>query len=372
MKNILILSCSTGKGHDSCAQAIKEYCQLRYVNCEVKDFADFISPHFSVVLSKGHSFLYRRCPWAFRWGYQYGEQHPALFEPTSQLNKLLNAGSDNLYRYILSKSFDIVICTHVFSAIALTHVVKKHKLAVRTAFVATDYSCYPGINATDLQYYFIADENLKNAYVEFGVKKDCIIDSGIPVRQEFWKRIEKADAKRLLNMDPNKKHLLIMSGSMGCGPIEYLVRQIAKQPMDGVEVSVICGTNKRLYQKLSKGYKKNSDIHIIGYTKQMALYMDAADLCLTKPGGISVTEAAVKCLPMAYIDAVGGCERYNMEYFSKNGAAIEAGTSQALVSGCLSLLACETGLKSMKQSLQSFGNKNGAEKIFNYLRDGCL
>ena len=40
----------------------------------------------------------------------------------------------------------------------------------------------------------------------------------------------------------------------------------------------------------------------------MALLMDSADLYLTKPGGISVTEAASMRLPMVFIDAVAGCE----------------------------------------------------------------
>ena len=56
----------------------------------------------------------------------------------------------------------------------------------------------------------------------------------------------------------------------------------------------------------------------------MSRLMDSADLYLTKPGGISVTEASVKTLPMVFIDAVAGCEEYNLRfYLSVGGAATE-------------------------------------------------
>ena len=62
-------------------------------------------------------------------------------------------------------------------------------------------------------------------------------------------------------------------------------------------------------------------MRVIGYTKFIPLYMDSADLFLTKPGGISVTEASAKALPMAFINAVAGCEQYNMDIFIRHGFA---------------------------------------------------
>ncbi len=62
-----------------------------------------------------------------------------------------------MYRYIAKGKFDTVICTHVFSAVMLTQMQKSFPLALKTAMIMTDYTCYPGMEATDLQMYFIPD-----------------------------------------------------------------------------------------------------------------------------------------------------------------------------------------------------------------------
>lgn len=251
-------------------------------------------------------------PGLFRWGYNYSKDHPWVFRSGSGIYKILTIGAERLHYYIISRKFDAVICTHLFSAIILTHLMKRHRLSVKTAFVATDYTFYPGMGACNLQKYFIASKCLAHAYSNQGIPQEAIIASGIPVRQKFWKHTEKGDAKYLLGIGRKNKHLLMMGGSMGCGPMEKMLKRIVDRLPKNAEVSVICGTNRQLYRKLNVRYRNHPRVHIVGYTDKMPLYMDSADLYLTKPGGISVTEAAVKNIPMSFINAVAGCEQYNM------------------------------------------------------------
>lgn len=372
MKKVLILSCSTGQGHNSCAQAVKEYYETRHMNCEIQDSLDFISKRISGFLSWGHSFVYCHMPWMFRWGYRQSEKHPAVFKEGSFVYRMLTSGADCLYRYITVGDYTTVICTHIFSAMMLTHMLKKHPLSIKTAFVVTDYTCYPGTNSCGLQKCFIADESFTNDFVHMGVQREKIIAAGIPVRRAFYNYTEKADAKRLLGIRSNSKHLLIMCGSMGCGPIAKMMKQISKEMKSDMEVSVICGTNKRLFKRLSRRYKQKAYIHVIGYTNQISLYMDSADLYLTKPGGISVTEAAVKCLPMAFINAVAGCEQYNMDYFQRRGAAITASSPQKLAQESVTLLSSDTRLCRMENTLKEHMMPDGAARVFMSLNEGAV
>ncbi len=80
-------------------------------------------------------------------------------------------------------------------------------------------------------------------------------------------------------------------------------------------------------------------MRVIGYTKFIPLYMDSADLFLTKPGGISVTEASAKALPMAFINAVAGCEQYNMDIFIRHGFAFTNTYVKELAESCVTALA---------------------------------
>ena len=122
MKKTLILSCSTGQGHNSCAQAVKDYYELQHVDCEIQDALVFISKWVSRFLSWGHSFVYRYLPWLFRWGYRQSEKHTELFKEGSFVYRVLASGTDRMYHYIAESDYGTVICTHIFSAIMLTHI----------------------------------------------------------------------------------------------------------------------------------------------------------------------------------------------------------------------------------------------------------
>lgn len=365
MKKVLLLSCSTGQGHNSCAQAVKEYLEEQHINCEVKDALSFISPQVSDFMAWGHCFMYRYLPGLFRWGYRYSEKHPAVFKENSGIYKMLTSGAEHMYQFIDQERFDAVICTHPFSAMILTRIAKDHSIQAETAFVATDYICYPGMEFCDLQHYFIPCKCLANGFEKKGIPGERIIAAGIPVCRKMYGRTDKADAKRLLGVGSKSRHLLVMCGSMGCGPIAKLVKHIAKGLVEDMEVSVICGTNRRLREKLEQKYKRNEKIHIIGYTNQMPLYMDSADLLLTKPGGISITEAAVKKLPMVFVNAVAGCEQHNMDFFVKMGAAVTAGSVKELAEQSIQILLCGTQRQGMEDALQNYQYPGGAETIFN-------
>lgn len=370
MKQILILSCSTGQGHNSCAQAIKAYAEAEGGRCDIVDALSFVSPGFAKAMSKGHSFIYRNIPWLFSWGYRSSERHPNVLDKGSTAYRILTSGTEQMAEWLKSRQYDTILCTHVFSAMMLTRLLSLHPMPVKTAFVATDYTCSPGTAVSDLQHYFIPDLSLCEEFVRRGIPKDRIAASGIPVRRDFWHITEKTDAKRLLGVNSAHKHLLIMCGSMGCGPIPGMLRGIRRNLPPNTEVTVICGTNHRLEKRLKRQCRHTPEIHIVGYTNQMSLYMDSADLYLTKPGGISVTEAAAKRLPMAFINAVDGCESYNMSFFLDRHAAIKVGSPIKAAKECLRLLHSEDTLRRMTEALQEYRQSDGAKIILNTISTG--
>lgn len=370
MKKVLILSCSTGMGHNSCGQAVAEYFEENGIQSEVRDSLDFITPGLGNFASRGHSWIYRHMPGLFRFGYRFSEKQPCLFGQSSPVYKFLALGAENLHTYIENGGFDTVICTHPFSGMVLTHVLRTHPMEIQTAYVATDYTFAPSTDATDLQHYFIPAKELAGAYIRGGIPADRIVPSGIPVRRQFEGRTDKADAKRLLGIRADSRHLLMACGSMGCGPMAKIVKRIDKSMTEDMEVSVICGTNKKLQKRLTRMCRNNSRIHIIGYTNQMPLYLDSADLYLTKPGGISVTEAAAKKLPMAFVNAVDGCESYNLNFFLNRGCAVTAPTPKKLVELCVQLLSTWGKRGCMEMALREYNQPKGAEAIFRELNGG--
>jgi len=167
-----------------------------------------------------------------------------------------------------------------------------------------------------------------------------------------------------LKLKEDRKHLLIMCGSMGCGHMDRLVEEFVQDIPQGWEITVICGTNEKLYRELSSRYRKYAWIHIVGYTHQMPLFMDSADFYLTKPGGLSVTEAARKALPMGFVNAVAGCEQYNMDFFLEMGAAVTADTYEALAARCMEVMKSGSERLHMREALQKRCQKDSARSIY--------
>lgn len=370
MKNVIILSCSTGQGHNSCAEAIRETLEEKNISCRICDSLDFVSPRVSRFVSWGHSFMYRHIPGLFRWGYRLSEEHPGVFEKSSVIYRILRRGTGRMYDYLTAGKYDTVICTHMFAALSVTELLERHPLQVQTAFVATDYAGYPGTETCGLENFFIPCASLTGEYRNRVGSHQRVVATGIPVRKMFWTRREKEEAKAALHIGAKNRHLLIMCGSMGCGPIVKLLGRVTEKLPADLEVTVICGTNERLREKLTRQYEKNDRVHIVGYTEDVSLYMDSADLYLTKPGGISVTEAAAKDLPMAFINAVAGCENYNMGFFTDMGAAITDSSIDRLAQKCIQLLSSDDELRKMRQALKDYRQPNGAELIYQELCKG--
>lgn len=361
---VLILSCSTGAGHDSCAKAIKQVYDTHGIPCDIYDSLRFTSESFSALMSKGHVAVYRYTPTLFRLGYDFSERHPSMLDEHSGLYHLLAMGAKRLHQLLLEKQYDTVLCTHVFAAMLLTDMLKSRPLPIKTGFVATDFTCYPGVPACKVDRYFIPSERLTEAYAATGIPKEAIVASGIPIRQMLYDHAPKAAAKAHFSIAENHAHLVMMCGSMGCGPIKELTQLLSRHLSSEEELTVVCGTNRRLLRSLQQKYATRSNIHILGYVTEMGLLMDSADLYLTKPGGLSVSEAAAKNLPMVLIDAVAGCEEHNRRFFVELGGAVTAPDTESLALICGRLLKDTAHRQYMQQALAALDKKNAGECIF--------
>ena len=367
----LILSCNTGEGHNSCAKAIKEYYDIVGEVCVIDDALRFISPSVSKVMSGGHTALYRHLPGVFALGYRISEKRPAIYSDGSAFYRLMAQGCERLLRRITAGEFDTVICTHMFAGLMLTELVKCYAPPITTAFVATDYTCSPSVKDNIVDTYFIPDRVLIPDFETEHITEERMVPTGIPVRQMFYRALPREEAKRAVGVEADQKHLLLMCGSMGCGPMEQLVKRLVQGLSHDQHLTVVCGRNEHLAKKLHRLYGLHRNIHIRGYVQDMSALMDSADLYLTKPGGISVTEAAVKALPMVFIDAVAGCETYNAIHFIRKGGAKTGKTVEELAEVCLLLLENDEKRAAMSQSLREMGLGNAAKTIYETMKENA-
>ena len=360
---VLVLSCNTGGGHNSCAAAIQEAFADKKDICDIADSLQFVSGKLSRFMSWGHTTMYRHIPKLFNFGYGFAEKHPGMLQDDAAVYKLLTSGTEQLQDYLRQGNYDTVICTHVFSGLLLSAMLREYPMALQTAFVATDYTCSPGAAASNLDVYFIPSAVLEKEFIDSGVPKEKLVASGMPISNRFYEERNTAKAKAACGIAPEHTHLLMMCGSMGCGPMKELTALLSQRLSHSSEISIVCGTNEKLYETLSQDYAVKSNIHILGFVKNMPELMDSADLYLTKPGGLSTSEAFAKKLPMVFIDAVAGCEEYNLRHFVNMGAAVTASTVWELTELCLQLLDDADRRRGMEAAMSAQEHKNASECI---------
>lgn len=360
----LILSATAGQGHNSCAAAIREVFEAHGDVCVIEDAFALISQKLSQSIAKSHEKQYREAPKLSNASYRFMEKHPALFSRKNIVYQVMSIGKKQISRCIQEGQYDTVICTHALAAMMLTAAMQYEGIQVKSAFIATDYACSPGINGTVMDRYFIAHKSLVPAFLAAEAAPESIVVSGIPVRKAFAPLDDKAAAKQAFGIQRDHMHLLMMCGSMGCGPIPQLLSLIAPSMPKSWEITVVCGTNTELFETLKQAHGTDERIHIRGYEKEMPLLLGSADLYLTKPGGLSTAEASAAAVPMVLIDAVSGCEENNLQHFVNLGAAVAGNTAEEVAPLCTALMGDPKRIAKMQRMLLSHHCANAAECIW--------
>lgn len=346
----LILSCSTGGGHNAAGAAIREELEARGHQVTMMDPYELVSHKLAQEIANVYVKMVQRSPHLFGLVYYLGSlvRHVPGKSPVYYANI---AVAKKLKEYLEEHPADAVIMPHLYPAELVTYLKRQGETLPLTVFVATDYVCIPFTEETDCDYYVVPGERQMKDFIRWKIPKEKLLPYGIPVAQAFDETVTKREARRALGLsaEEDKKYILLTGGSIGAGDIHrnirILLNRLKKTHIDG-KLIVVCGNNERLYKQLEKEYvasdswkqklrrqaKKYASLPtawddegrviLLGRTKKMALYMRACDIFISKPGGLSSTEAAVAQVPYIHIRPIPGCETYNMRYFTKNGMSV--------------------------------------------------
>ena len=334
----VILTCNIGGGHNSAAKALCRELESRGIPCDIADALSFGPPCFSKAVSGLHAFGYRHFPRVYGMGYRQKEKHRPHGGDCIEY-RINTVCVPRLYRFLCTGGYDIVLAPHVFPAQMLTCIRRRHPDAPwRSWFIATDYTCSPGVGEIDPDGWIIPDARLCGEFIACGAPAERLHPLGIPTAAAFGRSVAPAEARARLNLPAKGRIVLVMSGSIGCGPIRSLVLQMARCLPRDTSVVVLCGNNKKQLSELKRIARQNRNIIPMGFTDQIPLYLRAVDAVITKPGGLSSTEIARCGVPTVFLLSVPGCESRNFTFFTENGMALGAKTVRSAIRQMLHLL----------------------------------
>ena len=362
---ILILSVTAGQGHNSTAKALSDYLSQMGAEVRVLDTMRYINKLLGKTVDKGYLFVSSRAKLAYKGAYRLAEMRKKVSDelnPTRITAKML---SQKLKKYIDSFDPDVIICTHIYAGIFVDVLKSEQKLRAKTVAILTDFAFHPyWEEGDDLDYVVVPNESLFLKARDKGFHDGQILPFGIPINPKFEIKADKREAKIRLGLDPDRHVILLMGGSMGYGNIVKTVDRLDKITSDFQIISV-CGNNKSSKAKIdSKTYSKT--VLNFGFTPNVDELMDAADCIITKPGGLTSSEAMAKGLPMIIINPIPGQEDRNTEFLVNNGCAMAVTPTYTLEEIVYTLFNVPGRLETIKKCIEVYAHPDSTRKICDF------
>lgn len=375
MKKILIFYASYGGGHLSAAKSVQKYLDEHYsdVQTEIIDCIKYINKSLDKVTTGAYRQMAKRAP--ALWGKIYkNSQKGIMGHVSSGANKLM---AIKFKKLIKEKSPDMIISTHPFSSQMVCYLKKKKEFEIPLATILTDFASHEQwlVGHEYTNFFFVSNSNMETELCEYGVDKNKIHVTGIPMSDRFFEDFNKSEIYNMFQLSPNKKVILFFGGGeFGLGKertIEVLRSLITTVP--DYQVITIAGKNEKLkehFEDLVKNLNVSDRVKVLGFTDKVPELMNISSLVVTKPGGLTSTESLASHLPMIIINPIPGQEEQNAEFLEQHGVGIWIRKKDNPDEIFKNLFQSEDTLVKMKENtkllFKSYSTKNICEIIMNY------
>ncbi len=366
---VMILSITTGQGHHSAAKSVGEALEQRGVKVKIADVYKQIDKNFSDALNKGFLLATKHTTKAYRAVYELIDTKTAPSTKYSLQNVMGILMGIRFEKFIEKFDPDVIICTHVFAAQVVNELKRRGRLTdIPTIGIVTDYTIHPfWEDVTNIEYIEIASEFLSQRANIKGITNDRLLPLGIPVQKKFSIKRDKNEVRKELSLPTDGRIILVMAGSMGYGNMPEIISGILRFD-SSCTILAVCGNNKKLYNNLvKKGFPGN--VKLYSFIDYVDVLMDAADCIVTKPGGLTTTEAMAKMLPMVFVNPLPGQEDRNQEFFLNSGLAL-AVTKTFTIDEALYLLFNQPGrIELIKSEMKKISKPTSSETLADFAID---
>jgi len=361
---ILVLSASVGAGHLRAAEAVELALRQIVPDAVVKnvDVLALTNAAFRHVYSKAYLDLINKVPHVLGYFYDLLDQ-PSRSGRYRRDKLRLAVEKLNLKRFIKflqSQPWDLVINTHFLPAEIIASLRKKDKLAVPHVTVTTDFETHRLWVNQPCDHYFTATEEGSLYLQSWGVPKEDTTATGIPIHPVFSQPKDRSACLERLGLKGDRPVVLQLSGGFGVGPIEKLFRALldVDEPLD---IMAVTGRNQKVKTQLEKvKLPSRHDVKIFGFTDKIDELMAAADLVLSKPGGLTTSETLARGAAMVIVNPIPGQETRNSDFLLESGAAIKVNNIATLAHKVTALVRDPERLAQLKANARRVGRPRAA------------
>ncbi len=358
---VLFLSASTGGGHAKAAEAVMEIMELKYPGFtgQVVDTLKHISPMIDRLVVGTYLSTVKNTPHIYGTFYKLSENGENITDITKTFNKLMAV---KLVDFISEYAPSVIVCTHTFPLQMLSSLKQKGIVTIPVIGIVTDFVNHLFWKLDGVDAFIVAHEYIKNDMIKAGMPRERIYTLGIPVAQVFLKKKDRFQLAHELGLK-NKLTMLVMGGSLGFGEFKDVFVSLLKCSRD-IQVIAVAGHNKKLEKELRIiAEHSEKDTKILGYTNRISDLMDVSDILITKPGGVTISEALVKKLPLLIMSPLPGQEERNARFLTNTGAAASIFSNEDLDSLFCQVLDNPLRLKHMREMAEYLAKPKASEAI---------
>lgn len=315
MKKILFLCSDTGGGPKTTAQAIISVLKKGgLLKTEIVDFLVQGNKTLGNIIKKFYSSSMSNNQKSLVYGFIYHITNNKLGKKI--IRPLYKPFYNQINKLMLEKKPDALVVTHGLAGYLAQKFIENNQLQIPLIIVVADpISVHATWTEPKADLTIVATETAKDKCLQFGVPPSRIKVLGLPIRPEFYEKVDNSEKiRKKLGIKPGHT-TLFTGGGDGGGNIYRIISELLGQKIDS-QIIVVCGRNKKLQEKLS-----NLPIKVLGYTEKMNEIMSLVDLVVTKAGPGVIEETITKGLPIIIIDYIHGQEKANIKYAQKRTRA---------------------------------------------------
>jgi processive 1,2-diacylglycerol beta-glucosyltransferase len=354
-------------GHHQVADTIAGYLQKRdsTILCKKIDLISEWNPMVESIVTNTYLEWIHYFPKNYAWVYKQMAYKSSSGRSYKYYDFLFLRKMEKI---IAEENPDLIVCTHGFPSYFLSKLKSKGTCPIPVINVYTDFFINDVWGREGIDYHFAPNQAIKDHLMKNeGISENQILVTGIPTDEHFEKQLQQVETS-------SKYKVLISGGSVGLGNIAELLRQQSKDSK--VEYFVLCGKNKKLFQKVENLHSHN--IHPLPYIssreKMNELYSNV-DAIITKPGGVTISEALKKGIPIFIHSALPGQEEINLKLLKEQNLVQVLKENEPLEDQLIHYFKDIVGTSLFQSSLQAYlseihdGNPNEITSFIHTLLD---
>lgn len=313
MKKVLILYTASGYGHVKIAENIADALKGSF-DVELANLFQVQEGWLERWGTAVYLWILQKAPWL--WNFFYTNK--SFIDLTLMFRtKVAAHNADQVKKLLEAGNYDWVISTQVAASSVMSYLKSENLFRGKLAVTFSDFHLHRYWLFDNVDLYLANIQEQKDQMIALGINPEKILVCGVTLKPA--EQFDETSVREQFGVSFDDKIVLYLGGGRGLGIDYETVSELVELP---AKVFVVCGQNEKLQNELLRNFAGNNNLEVLGYVNEMQKLYSIADVVVTKPGGLTVSECLQRRIPMLIVNYLPGQEKLNYDYLSEKSLVL--------------------------------------------------